>query len=218
MAIENLGKFGDVVGFSTKGLVYETISGHPDIFITQFEDFILTPPNMPEECKNLLHSHNIKFREGDLALGSKYPHTAKYNAVVTTKYFIHNLKISDPKLFEAAGEKTKIHVPQGYTRCNLLTLNDDKMITSDKGIYATLTKFGIDVLYVNPDGILLQGFNNGFIGGTCGILGNSVFFMGSLNYLSEGKNIERFIRKTDFEIIELYDGSLFDGGGIFFLE
>ncbi len=218
MAIENLGEFGDVVGFSTNGLVYETISGHPDIFITQFSDFILTSPNLPETYKRLLNSHNIKFLEGDFAVGNKYPHTAKYNAVLTTKYLIHNLKISDPKLIEAAGEKTKIHVPQGYTRCNLLALNDDKMMTSDKGIYATLTKFGIDVLYVNPDGILLPGFNNGFIGGTCGVLGNTVYFMGSLNYLSDGKNIEQFIRKADFEIIELYDGPLFDGGGIFFLE
>jgi hypothetical protein len=217
-ARDNLRKFGEVVEFSAKGLVYESISGHPDIFITRFEDFLVTAPNLPDEYKILLKKHNIKSIEGNRPVGNKYPETAGYNAVFTDEYFIHNLNISDEKLMQVAEGKTKIHVSQGYTRCNLLALNDEKMITSDKGIFKTLSKQGIDVLLVRPEGILLPGFKNGFIGGTCGVLGNTVYFTGKLSCLRDSKILERFIKHAGFEIKELHDGSLFDGGGIFYLE
>ncbi len=213
----NLGKFGKVVKFSTEGLVYDAISGHPDIFITQFTGFNIIAPNLPDEFKIQLKKHNIHFIEGDRPVGNKYPETAGYNAVATSKDFIHNLEISDKNLLEAAATKTKVHVRQGYTRCNLISLGENKMITSDKGIHKILADIGMDVLFVRPEGILLPGFENGFFGGTCGISENRIFFLGSLKHHFDGRIIEAFIKETSLEIIELYDGPLFDGGGIFFL-
>ncbi len=215
---KNLEELGDVVEFSTDGLVYKSISGHPDIFITQFADFNITAPNLPDTYRKTLKSNNIKFFEGELPVGNKYPQSACYNAVLSPKYFIHNLTISDNKLMKMADGKTKIHVAQGYTRCNLLLLNNEKMITSDRGIFSTLTNIGIDVFFVQPEEILLPGFKNGFVGGACGISGNTVYFMGNLNHLTGGKNLGQFIRTAGFEIIEIYNGPLFDGGGIFFLK
>jgi hypothetical protein len=215
---DKLKELGEVVGFSTNGLVYESISGHPDVFITKFADFIVTSPNLPDEYKALLKKHHIKSIEGIKPVGNKYPETAHYNAVITDRVFIHNLNFSEEKLIQAAEEKTKIHVSQGYTRCNLLALNDDKMITSDRGIYSTLKMSGIGVLFVHPGEILLPGFKNGFIGGTCGIFGNTVYFMGKLSHIADAKKLEHYIGNAGFEITELYDGPLYDGGGIFFLE
>lgn len=217
VARKNLGKFGKVIEFSTNGLVYDAISGHPDIFITQFTGLNIIAPNLPDEFKIQLKKHNIPFIEGDSPVGNKYPETAGYNAVATSKYFIQNLEISDNRLLEAAADKTKVHVRQGYTRCNLLSLNDEKMLTSDKGIYTTLVNLRIDVCFVDPQNIILPGFKNGFIGGAGGVDRNVVYFLGSLKYLTDGKNISTFISSAGFEIIELYDGPLFDGGGIFFL-
>ena len=217
MAKMNLGKFGEVIELFTEELVYNAISGHPDIFITQFAEYIIIAPNLPDEYKIQLKKHSIHFIDGNKPVGNKYPETARYNAVVTSKYFIHNLKISDKKLLEVAANKTKIHVLQGYTRCNLIPLNDEKMITSDNGIYKTLVREGVDVLLVRPEGILLPGFRNGFIGGACGVFENHIFFLGSLKHHIDGKEIEMFVRKNGFEIIELYSGPLFDGGGILFL-
>lgn len=217
MARKTLEKYGDTVEFSTEGLVYDAICGHPDVFIIQFKDLIVTAPNLPDEYKILLRKQNLQIIDGDKPVGNKHPETARYNAVITSKYFIHNLKISDEKLLEVAANKIKIHVPQGYTRCNLLALNDKKMITSDNGIYKTLTGEGIETLYVSPVDILLPGFANGFIGGACGISGNRLFLLGKLKYHINGKAIKTFIIESGFEIIELYNGPLFDGGGIFLL-
>jgi hypothetical protein len=121
----------------------------------------------------------------------------------------------DPEIVEAAGNREIIHVKQGYTRCNLIPLGNNRFITSDKGIEKTLLQYGLEVLYVDPDGILLPGFNHGFIGGTCGVWQNKLFFIGSLKYFPEGQKIKDFV--TGMEIIELYDGSLFDGGSILFI-
>ncbi len=217
VARKNLRKFGEVVEFSTEGLVYNAISGHPDIFITQFPGINIIAPNLPDEYKIQLKNHNIHLVGGDRPVGDKYPETAGYNAVATSKYFIHNLKISDKRVLEAAAAKTMVHVRQGYARCNLLWLNDEKMLTSDKGISATLINLGVDVCFVDPDKIILPGFKNGFIGGAGGVYRNVVYLLGSLKHLTDGKNIGVFVRKSGFEIIELYDGPLFDGGGIFFL-
>ncbi len=218
MVRKNLLELGNVVEFSTAGLVYESISGHPDIFITQCSDFNITAPNLPDEYRKSLKRNNISFIEGELPVGNKYPQTACYNAVLSPKYFIHNLTLSDKELMKLADGKTKIHVAQGYTRCNLLLLNNEKMITSDRGICTTLTNLGIDVFFVQSEEILLPGFKNGCVGGSCGISENTVYFMGSLNHLSGGKNLGQFIRNAGFDIIETYNGPLFDGGGIFFLK
>lgn len=218
LAKAKLNKIGEVVDFSTEGLVYGAISGHPDIFITQFDSFVITAPNLPAKYKTILTKQNIKFTEGESAVGNKYPQTARYNAVPSPGYFIHNLNISDAKLLEVAEKKTKINISQGYARCNLLPLTDNKMITSDRGIFRTLKKYGIDVFFVNPKRILLPGFSNGFIGGACGISGDKVYVLGRFSYLSEGESLGLFIRSAGLEIVELYDGPLFDGGGIFFIK
>jgi hypothetical protein len=216
-ALRRLKVFGKVVLFHTENIVYEAISGHPDIFMTEFSDYVVTAPNLPEKYKNLLKESGVSFKEGHLALTGKYPGTARYNAVATPGYFIHNLSLSDPVLRNGAAQKTGIHVAQGYTRCNLIALGNNRMITSDRGIYKTLAALKTDVLYVNPEGILLPGFANGFIGGTCGWFQNKIFFLGNLKYLSGGEAVKRFIEDSGYEIVELYNGPLFDGGGIFFL-
>ena len=92
------------------------------------------------------------------------------------------------------------------------------MITSDQGIYQQLSKNGIETLFVDPRGIVLPTFDHGFFGGTCGILGNKLFITGNLRYFSEGKNVRSFIVDAGMEIVELYKGPLFDGGGIFFVD
>ena len=94
-------------------------------------------------------------------------------------------------------------------------LPGEKFITSDVGIFKQLKKNNLDVLFVEPKGIILKGFKNGFFGGCCGVENNRVFIAGSLSYFPEGGKINKFL--DGFEIIELYDGPLLDVGSIFFV-
>lgn len=212
-----LSDFGEVIEISSELITYSAISGHPDVFCCPVGETLVLSPALSIEFTEIFNINAIKWVYGAKANGFSYPDSAFYNAVVTDNLLIHNLTITDPKILEVAGTRKQIHVNQGYTRCNLLPLPEEKFITSDNGIYIVLTQEGFEVLYVNPNGILLEGFPNGFIGGVCGILGNTVFFAGTLSFFNEGQKIKDFLTQYSLNIIELYDGPLFDGGSILFI-
>lgn len=212
-----LAEFGEVIGIIGKNITSPAISGHPDVFCCPVGETLVISPALPSEYTEIFNVNAIKWVYGVQPNGIAYPDSAIYNAVVTDHLLIHNLTITDPKILELAGTRKQIHVNQGYTRCNLRPLPGEKFITSDKGILTILTKEGFEVLYVNPEGILLEGFPNGFIGGVCGVFENTVFFAGSLTFFNEGQKIKDFLSLYSLNIIELYDGPLFDGGSIIFI-
>jgi len=213
-AQKRLESFGNVLYFETKGITYPAISNHPDVFMCLIVNELVIAPNTPVGFKDLLTNNNIKFTEGGKIIGNNYPKTAGYNAVVTDKYLIHNLQIADPKILDLCADKQAIHVNQAYTRCNLLPLKDDSFITSDKGIFDTLQSKKINVLFVNPQGIELPGFDYGFFGGACGVYDDTVYIVGSLNKYNDGEKVRAFLINMGYEIIELYDDPLFDCGSL----
>ncbi|MBQ5688902.1 MAG: hypothetical protein IIV21_02970, partial [Bacteroidales bacterium] len=75
----------------------------------------------------------IKLTEGKKEVGKKYPETVPYNAVGIGNTLIHNLKHTDSTILSLY--ENHIHVNQGYTRCNLVALNENCFITSDEGIF-----------------------------------------------------------------------------------
>jgi hypothetical protein len=180
-------------------------------------DKLIVAPNLPDEYKSILRKNAIPFIEGEASVGNKYPDTAKYNAVCTEKFLIHNFRYTDSAISNHAEELDLIHSGQGYTRCNLLALKEDHFITSDAGISRVLNGFGLKNLYVDPTGILLPGMKHGFFGGACGVHDSKVFILGNLDKYIEGKKVRDYLLALDYEIIELYDGLLFDGGSIIFL-
>lgn len=217
-AKQALAAFGELMELATTGITYEAISGHPDIFFCQADRLLIVAPNVPKDCRALLKKRNVLFSRGEMPVGKQYPETAYYNAVIADGCLIHNLILTEPQVFNQVVEGSWIHVLQGYTRCNLIPLCNRSFITSDRGILKELRKKDFRILYTDPQGILLPGFTHGFIGGTCGILGRRIFFIGSLRHYAQGDAIREFIRDLRYEIVELYDGPLFDGGGVLFLE
>jgi len=216
-AKQKLTEFGEVLYLETHGISYPAISSHPDIYMAQTEKGLIIAPNLPVEMKNILQKNKIHFEEGNSKVGSAYPQTAAYNAVITNEFIIHNLKITDSILLSRNEKLEKIHVNQAYTRCNMLALKENHFITSDRGIEKVLKKRGLPVLYINPEKIILPGMKNGFFGGCCGISGNTIFIIGNLDFIEEGKIARKLIADLGYGLIELYDGPLFDGGGLIFL-
>jgi len=216
-AKSNLRKYGELVLLETKGITEESISGHPDIFFCRTPGTLVIAPNLPETVKKILSEKNIAFTEGSSPVEVKYPFSASYNAVVTENFFIHHTGITDTIVTDNCIHLSKIHVLQGYTRCNLLRLDEGHFITSDKGIYKTLTEKGLFALYVSPSDIILPGHDYGFFGGACGIFENTFFVIGNLSKYCDGEKVKSFVEKFHYDIIELYDGPLFDGGSVLFL-
>lgn len=216
-ARNKLASLGEIITVSSSGITYPEISGHPDIFICQVGNTLVVAPNLPDSIKENLSYITTSIITGNNQVGNSYPNTAFYNAVVTDKFLIHNLEVTDNNIKELCRNKIHIHVKQAYTRCNLLPLKNDRFITSDKGIMLALQNYDMEVLYVSPNQIILPGFNNGFIGGACGIYNNKVFIIGKLSNYNYGNDIQSFLEKENYNIIELYDGRLFDGGSILVL-
>lgn len=215
-ALNQLNAQLEVVLFHTENLTYQAISNHPDVFICPVQDGFLVASNFPEAAKKIFADHLIPLQSGLLPVGIAYPQSARYNAVVTEKYFIHHLKHTDPELLRIHRDKKQIHVTQSYTRCNLLALRENWFVTSDRGIEKTLMDQGLRVIYVDPTGIQLPGFDHGFFGGTCGIVDNTVFLIGNLAYHPQGGEIRLLFEKLGYNISSLYDGPLFDGGSLYF--
>jgi hypothetical protein len=212
-----LADFDSLIEIGTEDITYAAVSGHPDVFCCQVGDVLVVSPTLPLKYTELFNSHAINWVHGLNPNGFNYPESAIYNAVITDHLLIHNLLITDPAIKAHAGTRKQIHVNQGYTRCNLLPLPGDIFITSDNGIFSVLTQAGFDVLYVNPHGILLEGFPNGFIGGVCGVKEDNVFIAGSLSEYKEGQRIREFLSLHALTPVELYNGPLFDGGSILFI-
>lgn len=217
-AKKKLRTYGNLLELETSGITYSAISGHPDVFFTRVDNQLVVAPNLPGKFIEKLQFHKIQFIFGERPVGEKYPETAGYNAVVTSKFLIHNSALTDPVIRNLFKNKTTIHVNQGYTRCNLLFLDDDHAITSDEGIYRALCAKGIETLFVQPAGIELPGYPHGFFGGCSGMYGNRLFMIGTLNYFSGGEDVRQFAGRLNIEIVELCDSPLFDGGGVIFCE
>jgi hypothetical protein len=217
-AQKSLAGYGEVIPFSSEGITYPAISCHPDIFFCQMNNELIVTPNVPEKFKTILMKNNISFLEGELPVGIKYPDTARYNAVCTEKYLIHNFRHTDSVITDHADDRELVHVDQGYTRCNLLALKEDHFITSDSGISRVLTRYGLNHLYVDPSDIILPRMNHGFFGGACGVHENKVFILCNLDHFKEGEKVRDFLQLLSYEIVELYDGPLFDGGSLLCFE
>jgi hypothetical protein len=216
-AKEILSPYGSVADFSTTGITYPAISCHPDIFFCPTPAGLVVAPNLPEEYIALLKEHQIPFLFGEQPVGDTYPDSARYNALLTDQFCIRAEGITDPSIAALNPGLETIRVRQGYIRCNLLALPDGSFLTSDRGIENVLRGRKLNVLFVDSTAIRLHGFPHGFFGGACGIYGDTLFFCGSLDTLSDSGTIRHFIRKSGLNIVELFDSQPLDAGTILFL-
>jgi hypothetical protein len=214
----NLAKYGELIPFETIGITAAPLSGHPDIFFCQNGNTLIASPDIPEKFIDILKEKKIKVIFGKHVTGAEYPSCAHYNAVVTEKYLIHNLSLTDEVILKSATDKKKLNVKQGFTRCSLLMLDEENFITSDKSTVKTLEAEGLHGLWVSPRDVILPGYEHGLFGGTSGVCGKDIFICGSLNHFVDGVKVKAFAERLNYRIVELYDGPLFDGGGILFLE
>ena len=204
-AKETLSKMGSVTWLEPSDLAYPSISSHPDIFFF---------------CKDERHCESV-ICAPDNSVGNKYPDTCRFNAVGVGNILIHNLKYTDKKILDLyrnlSTKSVQINVNQGYTRCNLLALNETNYITSDLGVKRVLEEHNFNVFYVDPHQITLPGQKYGFFPGCCGLVDDNLVVCGSISRLKKCKELRKFVRRNGMKIIELYNGELIDVGSIFFV-
>ncbi|MEA4922257.1 MAG: hypothetical protein VB031_02685 [Eubacteriaceae bacterium] len=149
-------------------------------------------------------------------LGPSYPEDIIYNAACTGRYFIHALRYTSKDLLQTARDMSMIFVDvkQGYSKCSTLIVDEDSVITSDRGMCGPMKKAGLDVLLISEGHILLPGHDHGFIGGSTGRIGGEIVFNGDIDRHPDGTAIRSFITSRKTEIRSFPGLPLMDIGSI----
>jgi hypothetical protein len=217
-AISNLKEYvDDVFAFQTSGITDNSISGHPDIFLYQHKNHLVVAPNAPAELFVFFDNHNITYLKGERDVGHELYNSVQYNCLSTSDSLFHKSGYTDSAIIKINKDKEFIPLPQAYTRCSLVHLCEDNYVTSDRGIEKVLLRKGLSCFYFNPEEIIIQDHNNGFIGGTIGIQDKRIFFNGNVDLHDDGQRLREYLIDLEFDIVNLSDEYLYDGGCIFFV-
>ena len=172
------------------------IATHPDIYMCALRDSVY---------------HGELF-----ILNPHYPAHAIFNGCSTGKYFIHNLKYTAPELLKAVRKEGQIelNVKQGYAKCSCVVVDEDSIITADRGIWKVAANAGMNVLLIERSQVILEGQPYGFLGGASGKVGNTIIFNGDITRHSDYEAIREFIESRGLDIVYFKDYRLTDIGSI----
>lgn len=214
---KNLKKYtNDIFEFSSDEITYNSIAGHPDIFMFQDVHKLILAPNTPKELIHFLDKKAINYSFGIHPVGKNLDTSVLYNCLCTPNYFFCKKGKPDISIQKWCSLKQLVNIPQSYARCSMSAI-ENNIITSDKGIVKVLEKSQIDYLYFDPSEITIKDHKNGFIGGTMGATDNKVFFLGNILKHKDGKALDKYIAALGKEVICLGNNYLYDGGGLFFV-
>ena len=202
--IDSLCEEGHLIAFVRPcKAVSEPISMHPDICIIKLGTSLKSPV----------------FAGNTSLLGPEYPNDVLYNAVVTERFFICNTKTVSRDLVKAVNtlypDIRTIHVNQGYTKCNIVVIDEKHFITEDDGIFKALdAEEGAECLLIEGGYVLLPGHDRGFIGGASGRIGDDIWFNGDISAHPDYDRIKSFIEGCGLGIRYVSGRPLFDIGSI----
>lgn len=192
----------------------EPVSSHADMLLCAVEDTIFSHKDYNCEIRDF--NQILKIEE---AMSDKYPNDVLLNIAIVGKHVFANSRHASKTVIEFLNKKgySIHHVSQGYAHCSTCIVNDNAIITSDKGIAIAAQNGGVDVLLISEGYISLPPYNHGFIGGACGATRNAIYFCGSLKHHPDGDKIRAFIQNHGKDIVELCNSPLIDIGGILFI-
>lgn len=212
---DNLGKYvDDVFEFSSEGITYNSISGHPDVFMFQDVNQLIIAPNTPIDLINFLDEKQVTYLLGTAPVGKSLDDSVLYNCLSTHNHLFCKRGKPDVSIQKYCASKQIVNLPQSYTRCSMFGVGN-KIITSDLGIAKVLENNNMDYFYFDPSEITIKDHKNGFIGGTMGAMEDKVLFLGDLLKHKDGKALHQYITNIGKEVVCLGKDYLYDGGGVF---
>ena len=164
--------------------------------------------------KEKLTPWGIRLIKGDKSVGSNYPYDASYNVAIVGKRLFCKVDITDSTLLseaKALGYEI-ININQGYAKCSVCPVDENSAISADMSFYKAAVKNGVDVLLITNGNICLEGFENGFFGGSTycaqkGVIGAK----GDMKTLPEYGKIREFLNKRGIDTAQ-GDGAVTDFG------
>ncbi|MDO4792913.1 MAG: hypothetical protein Q3993_01930, partial [Filifactor alocis] len=150
---------------------YKAIQGHPDIIGCP----VFSKTIIDEEVywRHRQELEGFEIEKGRATLSGNYPYNVAYNVAVFGKIAIRG-RWADPVLSsELEGRKiSSLVVNQGYAKCNIVIVDENSIITSDRGIYQSC-RDSLNILLVSVwKEIELPGLDYGFLGGASLTIGD----------------------------------------------
>ncbi len=204
------------------------ISAHTDMLLFKHGSTLIGSahyfrrhPKLSDEIFRSAKSFDIRLCERDFE--GTYPYDAIFNALVINKTLFCKSDTISPTILSYADEKNLkvVKVKQGYPACTTLSIGNSLAVTSDRGMANALSAEGIEVMLVPEcENIKLPPYKNGFIGGSAGVFGNKIYFLGNARTLPYYVELSERARKAGYEIISLGGDTdlLLDLGGIIFFD
>lgn len=191
--------------------INNSTSSHPDMQFLKIGE----KKALVAECAYSYYKTAISDFEiiGISDIGGKYPDDCKLNAVLYNNLFItteHQYKgISDYI------NQRPIIVNQGYTKCSTCVLNDKAILSADAGVSLKCSKNGVRSYILSDDEIVLNGYKNGFWGGSTGLLDKThLFFNGNIEVLTCYPELLEILKKEKIEPVYHKHIPLTDNGSI----
>ena len=201
----------------------EPVSAHPDMLIFMGLGGLFCHKTYYQSNKKiidaLVQKSGLELVLSDEHTSAEYPRDVLFNCVLLGQKILCNTNtVSKLILSRAKAQKLDaIHTNQGYTKCSVCKVGDSAIITSDKSIYKACALSGIDALLVSFDGVALDGYNCGFIGGASGNDGENIYFCGDISLHPDGEKIIEFCNAHGKNVISLSSDRLYDVGSILFI-
>lgn len=198
--------------------LYSAISCHPDVVFHHLgQNRIIHARGADRRVMERLSGLGFELIEGNSELSGKYPGNVHYNAARVGNFAFHNTKYTDAVLKENLCNMgvELVHVNQGYAKCSVSIVDDNSIITMDKGIARAAEAKGLEVLVIEEENIKLPGLDKGFIGGSTGLLNKNMWAVaGNIEKLSSRCKIIEFLRRKGIEVVCLSKEDVIDIGSI----
>ena len=196
--------------------LYNAVCGHPDMSIHHLGgcDFVCEP-SVYDYYMHTLNLQGINLIKGFSHLTSTYPYDIAYNVARVSRYAFHKTDYTDREILNNSKNINFINVSQGYSKCSVCIIAQNAIITDDDNIYKNACQHGFDVLKINKGGILLEGFDYGFLGGATGLISNDILAItGNVEKHVDYIKITNFCGKYGVKLFNLSDKIPADIGSI----
>ena len=203
------------------------VASHPDMLIHRVGNEYISYADYCEEVSYVFSDLSLlsvgtgaRFTFTADEVSAEYPHDVGLNALeIGGKLLIRRASASETLLSIAERHGLEIvDVKQGYPACTVLKLNEEAVITADRGMQKVLRAHGIRVTLIEEGNISLPPHEYGFIGGAGEVDGDTLYLFGDPMTHRDGEKIVDAARNEGLKVVSLSSGVLRDLGGILFAE
>lgn len=206
----------DTVLLPRDKLLAAPVSSHADMILTIFDKKLFCHNTYYNENKSVIdyicEKGGLALSVSDCPRGPKYPSDVAFNVLSLTDRIICRKDCVAPTLASYPVVDTK----QGYAGCTALWAADT-VITADPSTLKACENAHIPFHRISGEDISLSGYGTGFIGGACGVFGNTVYICGDYTQSRSGMELFDFCKNKNLRLVSICDGPVTDIGGIKFV-